>query len=741
MSTVSTHTYTAKIVGTSTVVPVTGGTLDLDSGSWPHVSGSVEIPLPSDFSPELIPNGDFSNGLAGWSYSGTSSEFALAAVDDGPTGRPASVLSLTPGSADRGIRPQGFAINHTGYQYVPGATYRFKLVTRVVSGNAGSIRVRLGFHGDGLSNQWPVVDGTNYQATSPNGQWVTLEGTHTAPVGDPRTAMSISVHMSNAVGSVFEVAELSAFIVNTAAADFLNALDPRTGARLEITASAEHAGGTTSRVFNLGVRERPLRLSDGTLRVELASDEALLDDYRTLAEDDQPYWNASSLRSVCNYVIGKAIPGKSLAAQPNTNANVSPFWEAENLIVNPRAATTTGWAVAANAGTGTLSIYTGSKPPEMAGAANTTAAQYLFTVANTSWADIRWSGGISVNAGTMYHASGYMAHNAGTLTYRDGRVHIDWLNVDGQVISTTSGPTRSLAASVNNTFRSTDRPYAAGIAPVGAVSARVLFRVSGGLPVNGWMRVTGALFVEGARQLPYFDGANATDAGYTYSWQGTANSSTSLRVPIVERDPESLVWQAGQSAMDFLMPIVQSVGLRLVCDETRTWTLRDENYTAPGLVDIRYGVNMIDADDTISRNSDTWFDGMVCTYRWTAPNGTAQKRIDAFALSANPTRVVSLERETAYPGKGLAEYAVRRAQGRGREVSGVMVSDWSARPEQSVQIILPSQLPQTGITERVRFDLDRDRVEVTARTRDTPTGAIDLLSGTIDGLTGNIDSL
>lgn len=208
-------------------------------------------------------------------------------------------------------------------------------------------------------------------------------------------------------------------------------------------------------------------------------------------------------------------------------------------------------------------------------------------------------------------------------------------------------------------------------------------------------------------------------------------------------DDDALVWLAGQSALDFLTPLVQRCGLRLVCDEARVWTLRSESYIAPGSLDIRYGINLTTARDVISRDSDFWFDQAITVYTWTDSAGAEQRAIDAYPTSGSYTRAVTFEKtDTAYPGPGFSEYAVRRAQGRGHDLTAGRVADWNARAEQPVSVHLDGTLDtQTGLTQSVEFDLDRDKITATTRTIDTPAGAIDLLIGYIDALTGYISTL
>ena len=157
----------------------------------------------------LIPNGSFTDGLAGWD---AYAPFAADTVPDGPDGGVTAIMRATPTTADQSLMSTAYPAypetSRTAYE--PGTSFAFRLRARVVSGTAGSIRTRLGFHGIGQNNQWPAVSGTQLNASSATpGQWVTLEGVYTTPVGNPRDRMSVSIHTSGAVGTVFEVAEVT----------------------------------------------------------------------------------------------------------------------------------------------------------------------------------------------------------------------------------------------------------------------------------------------------------------------------------------------------------------------------------------------------------------------------------------------------------------------------------------------------------------------------------------------------
>jgi hypothetical protein len=188
-------------------------------------------------------------------------------------------------------------------------------------------------------------------------------------------------------------------------------------------------------------------------------------------------------------------------------------------------------------------------------------------------------------------------------------------------------------------------------------------------------------------------------------------------------EDDAFTWRAGQSALDFLRPLCQVAGYRLVCNEAREWTLRDENYFADGSTTVQYAVNMHDADETISRDSGEWFDAAVTRYRWTDSAGLEQIRVDAFATATPYTRLRLFERDTPYPGPGFSEYAVRRAAQRGREVNVTAAADWLANTEQSLTIALADAPAQTGLIESLTYELDTHQMTVSSRTTDTPDAA------------------
>jgi hypothetical protein len=487
-------------------------------------------------------------------------------------------------------------------------------------------------------------------------------------------------------------------------------LDPRLNARVRIEADATFPTITQHREFDLGVRDRTIRHADAVLSVSLASDEALLNDYAPLTDDEALFPLQGSLRDVVNYALDVAIPGASL--EPGPDADVTTYGDATNLIPDP-----------SNEGDG--SIFIGS--------------DCTLDLNDTSWAA---HGATSVNLYSPIDSDAFVYVGGDTgemrLGMSAGRTYV--LSATGRVKVALSGAedvhARRLTAwyylpTANSYTPVVSEPIPATVGTPERVSVRftipqdateAFIRAYHGHAAGEiqWDAFRLTEFTGDPGDTDYFDGGTTDTDGYVYAWTGDVNASTSVRTAIIDRHPESLLWRAGVPAYEFLNPIVQAAGLRLVCDENRQWTLRDEGHRAPGSLSIRHAVNLHDGSDSISRDSGLWFDARVTRYTWIDRNGMTQERADAYALTDPYTRLTTLDVSAPYPGPGRSEYAVRRAQGRGREITATSVSDWRSHAEQAMTIVLEGTPILTGIAQSVEFDLDTDRQTVTMRAVDTP---------------------
>ncbi|WP_315107017.1 hypothetical protein [uncultured Microbacterium sp.] len=457
------------------------------------------------------------------------------------------------------------------------------------------------------------------------------------------------------------------------------------------------------RTFNLGIRSARPDWDTGTVTVSLASDEALLDDYSPLSDFPfgAEYQTSITLHDVVSHVLNRALG--AVLEPGDTDVDITPKFEAVNMIRNPAVVgSTLNWSP----GGGCTISFVGAGSSGYVRVAPAGATGAVFACDTAKW-------NLNCTPGNWYSFS--LTARAETAGGR-GFVVIRWLDANNDTISESTGsafPQPIDLATVPLTI--------SGRAPSNAVKAAPYFRFT----TNRIYRLDMASLVDttDAWVIPPFSGGDAPADGYTYHFEGPANDSPSVRTPLVERSPDLFVWKAGVSGLAFLAPIVQSVGRRLVCDEQRRWTLRPEEYRADGTQTYREGVNITAGDAELSRDDDDWFDGAVFLYSWQDRYGVEQERADVYPATGSPTKVIRREIAAPFPGPGRAEYAVRRAQGRGRVATVSARATWEERTEQSLSIGLAGAPILTGIANSVAFDLGQNTVTVSSRTVETDPSA------------------
>lgn len=170
-------------------------------------------------------------------------------------------------------------------------------------------------------------------------------------------------------------------------------------------------------------------------------------------------------------------------------------------------------------------------------------------------------------------------------------------------------------------------------------------------------------------------------------------------------------WEPGQTAWDYIAPLLTSAALRLYCDEQRFWYLVEDNAVVDGAVVLTDTETIVQATDGISRD-DRWYDAVVITYTFRDPiTGTTTVNIDT-AQGDTVTKVLSLEYSTAYPGPGAAARVLSRATGLGRVQSVQAVNDYSATPGQQARISLPGTLENIGTVQSIVWNLPSDIMAV-----------------------------
>lgn len=500
-------------------------------------------------------------------------------------------------------------------------------------------------------------------------------------------------------------------------------LDPRNNVRVPFE-SGDVAG--TQRPFDLGLRSRTIDHAAKTITLELASDEALLQDYAPLVDDTAPFPLASSLRAVVNYVLDKVIPGAVL--EPGADdADVTPVWAVTNLMPNPSARAIVGNWIAGGVN-GVLSRETGWSGSAIGGEDTTVTTAYLTTFTGNS--GLGQGGSVSQTAGVVPYApvqpgKTYTVYaRVLSSVAKNVQLAAQIFGSDGAVLNggAVLVPSQALPAGgatwtwIIGTV--TTPVNAARLGPFVYAAAGTQWIAGNTFRSTKWMIHEGTYPV----RVPWFDGATPADSTYTYVASGQAHASATTRTPITPGiEPDALVWQAGQTAWDFLVGLTSSVNLVLCCTELRQWYLRTpEGRSVDTLLSVS-AFNASAGEDTIDReNTETWATGILVKYSWTDRDGISRTQFDTAGTDG---RVVVIELDTAYPGPGAAAAILARRDGAGRVQNVTALTDWTATPGMQVQISLPGAPNTLGRVNAVSFDLTTSLMKVSA------AGLIDVTPG------------
>ena len=482
----------------------------------------------------------------------------------------------------------------------------------------------------------------------------------------------------------------------------LEAIDPRTPLRVNVTVS----DGTVSRAMDLALRSRQIDHVSARLRIEAATDEALLQDLTRVQTtvDTSALAYQASLRALINNVVLAPI-GAHLETDAGADADLTIPSAATNVFVNPSVETnTTGWVTATSdaaltrqttvAKSGTASI----RSQVQVATANGVGIFYGASTAPPF--------SIAVSAGVSYTFTIWVYT---AIPNAVGKPSIRWGSSSAVV---GAEATAQFAVPVNTWTRVT----VTGTAPAGATGAAPWVWVNGAGTLSTGQNAyfDAARFSPTGADLDYFDGSTPATTLYTYAWTGTAHASTSTRTVFgVARDPAMFRWLPGETAWDFVHPLVEAGKLRLFCDTQRKWHLVDPaNYKVSGLIQVSAGENAIDATDTISRDGE-WFDSVVVAYKWVDAGGVSRVQWD---VAGGPgTKTITVEKSSAWPGPGAAAALLQRSQRRGRVLSLGTVNDYRATPGMTLQAQLPGAPLQEGVISALTWDLPTDEMTITSR--------------------------
>jgi hypothetical protein len=515
-------------------------------------------------------------------------------------------------------------------------------------------------------------------------------------------------------------------------------LDPRIDPRITLTVARSVLSGTafaasTARTFDVLVRERTIDHNDDTMQLDCGSDEYLLQDARLVdvVPDTSMLQHQASVRAICTATL--ASIGATLEAG-DTDADATTTTSLTNLVSDPRTQST--------------SSFTASNGSAVLTAAGVTSAEanpsgYLLRAqwsASTGAPGIWFCGtnaaggkdSIPLDAGgddghTLFVRATVYVSSAGTY-----RFVVNQYDATGRQTGSTAIAVTAVAATVYTVMtgtlvlRSDTVSIAVGVNTTATMPAGFTMSLSS---PNVCVSPFGAFDTDGVTPLDYWDGDDPDDTYYSYGWDAGADASTSTRTPLVDRSPDALTRQPGQSWWDMLSAVLQTAGLRLFCDEGRVWRLVDSTYSVDGRVTVAAGSNAYSAQDTIGRDQTAddgtplWFDACVIKYTWTDSTGKQRIAYDAYGIDGY-SQVAYFEETRPFPGAGVAKYRVNRTIGQGRTLNLVVAVDYAAMPGMEVIASLPGTVDQTGYTSSVSWDFGAD--EMTVGTRgliDTPASA------------------
>ncbi len=493
----------------------------------------------------------------------------------------------------------------------------------------------------------------------------------------------------------------------------LELITPLSGLRVVVTLAESFGTGTewnpiaraaTSRTFDLFLYSRTFDKGRAELSLELASDEQLLQAYRhPVSASERTY--GLSIKAAVDRALGKI--GATLAPDYDdanlTSKTLDPVLT--NLHPNPTGQSLTAWS---GSGT-TTSKLTGLSLPQLPGVTTAVRGTMSAVTGGLYYVGDGGSGPyIPVTAGQQYTSSGWLRSSVDKIITPS----VQWTNSGhtGQV--TTAASPITLLANVW-TYVSFTSTAPAGVAFAGPYWYSTTAWVSG-QTLDG----TGFMFELGSTAHPFFDGGNAglgrDSTIYVPAWVGTPNASSSTLTE--QPNSDSTVWQPGQSASDWLEPMLQQGNLRLWCDESRVWRLK-KDWSSTDVVTVASSTGLTTASDTIGLDSSSeYYDHVVIAYTGNLNADGSTYTLWDIASSGTYLAGLVVEYPVPLPGAGAAQNVLNRALGKGRVMDVEAVSNYLATPGQGLTVTVPDAVgSQVGVLQAVAWDLATFTMRVTSR--------------------------
>jgi hypothetical protein len=196
-------------------------------------------------------------------------------------------------------------------------------------------------------------------------------------------------------------------------------------------------------------------------------------------------------------------------------------------------------------------------------------------------------------------------------------------------------------------------------------------------------------------------------------------------------DVEGSVWEPGDNAWDYIQSLMDSVQLRLYCDEQRRWYLTN-SYTTGTDRTLAYGTDYISLTQDTGLDSD-FYSAAVVKYSWTDDLGVQQVRYDSYT---NPryryVKVKKVEYNRRYPGAGAAKAIVNRKDQKTITRTSSIVNDYLFTPGDGLTYTGGDHYPPLnptntkGYVSSVTWSLPSDRMTVRSMHAHITAGQLDM---------------
>lgn len=173
----------------------------------------------------------------------------------------------------------------------------------------------------------------------------------------------------------------------------------------------------------------------------------------------------------------------------------------------------------------------------------------------------------------------------------------------------------------------------------------------------------------------------------------------------------TLKWLPDQSAWDVLNALVTAANLVLYCDEMGMWWLEESGSTS-GTLELKDNDNITSLVESIDRNAQEFFDYAVVEYRNAGVSVYRNFGVSGGAISKD---AYFLRENIPDPGGNEAQSLVWRAVERGQTWNVEAISNYNARPRQTMTLELTGAPTVTKYIQSVSWNLPTDKMNLTFR--------------------------